>query len=60
MLLFSKMQSTLRYVIIGKRINRAAGYGLELPCKFKFQGDQTFLCDWVEEKFKKEKFEELR
>ena len=32
-------------VITGKRINRGAGsgYGLELPCEFKFQGDK-FSC----------------
>ena len=34
--------------------------GWNCLASFKFQGDQTFLCDWVEEKFKKEKFEELR
>ena len=27
-------------VITGKLINRGAGYGLELPCEFKFQGDK--------------------
>ena len=26
-----------------------AGYGLELPCEFEFQGDK-FLCDWFKEK----------
>ena len=32
---------------------RGAGYGMELPCELKFQGDK-FLCDWLEEKSKKE------
>ena len=36
-------------VITGKRVNRGAGYGLELPCEFKFQGHK-FSCDWLEEK----------
>ena len=36
-------------VIMGKRVNRGAGYGLELTCEFKFQGDK-FSCDWLEEK----------
>ena len=35
-----------------------AGYGLELPCEFKFQGDKFFL-DWLEEKLKKENFDVL-
>ena len=35
--------------ITGKRRNRKAGYGLELPCEFKFQKDK-FLCEWLEEK----------
>ena len=40
--------------ITGKRINREAGYGMELPCEFKFPGDK-FSCDWPEEKVKKKK-----
>ena len=45
-------------VITGKRINRGAGYGLELPCEFKFQGDK-YSCDWLKEKLKKENFHVL-
>ena len=45
-------------VITGKRINRGAGYGLELPCEFKFQGDK-YSCDWLKEKLKKENFDVL-
>ena len=45
-------------VITGKRINRGAGYGLELPCEFKFQGDK-YSCDWLKEKLKKENFDSL-
>ena len=32
---------------------RGAGYGLELPCEFKFQGNK-FSCHWLKEKLKKE------
>jgi len=35
-----------------------AGYGLELPCEFKFQGDK-FSFDWLKEKLKKENFDVL-
>ena len=45
-------------VITGKRINGGAGYGLELPCEFKFQGDK-YSCDWLKEKLKKENFDVL-
>ena len=44
--------------ITGKRINRGAGYGMELPYEFKFQRDK-FSCDWLEEKLRKEKFDVL-
>ena len=45
-------------VITGKRINRGAGYGLELPCEFKFQGDK-YSCDWLKERLRKENFDVL-
>lgn len=45
-------------LIIGKWITRGAGYRMELPCEFKFQGDK-FSCDWLEEKFKMENFDVL-
>ena len=34
------------------------GFGLELPCEFKFQGE-NFSCDWLKEKLKKENFDVL-
>ena len=46
-------------VVTGKRINKGAGYGLELPCEFKFQGDK-YSCDWLKEKLKKENFDVLQ
>ena len=45
-------------LITGKRISRGAGYGLELPCELKFQGDK-YSCDWLKEKLKKENFDVL-
>ena len=41
-----------------KQLNRGAGYGLELPCESKFQGDK-FSGDLLEEKLKKENFDVL-
>ena len=45
-------------LITGKRIHRVAGYGLELPCEFKFQGNK-YSCDWLKEELKKENFDVL-
>ena len=33
----------------GKCVNRGIAYGLELSCKFKFQGD-SFSCNWLRDK----------
>ena len=43
-------------VITGKRINRGAGYGVELPCQYTFQGDE-FSCKWLKDKLKNEHFD---
>ena len=43
-------------IIKGERVNRGAGYGVELPCKFTFKGD-SFSCSWLKDKLKKEKFD---
>ena len=45
-------------VITGKRKNIGAGYGLELPCEFKFQGNKH-SCDWLKERIKKENLDVL-
>lgn len=45
-------------VIKAKRINRGAGYGVELRCRFKFQGDD-FPSNLLKNKLKKEKFDVL-
>jgi hypothetical protein len=36
----------------GKRINRGAGYGLEIPCVYTFRGDQ-FSLTWLRNKIRK-------
>ena len=54
---FLKRATNLATVIIkGKRVNRGAGYGVELLCEFKFQGD-SFSCNWLKDKLKKEKYD---
>ena len=35
---FCKINSA-RVIIKGKRVNRGAGYGLELPCEYHFEED---------------------
>ena len=51
---FLKRPTNIGTVVIkGKRINRGAGYGVELPCQFKFQGD-NFSSNWLRNKLKKE------
>ena len=45
-------------VIKSKQMNRGAGYGVELPCEFKFQGD-NFSSNWLKIKLKKEKIDVL-
>ena len=42
-------------VVTGKRINRGGGYGLEVPCEYKFTGDK-FSIAWLESKLDKEGF----
>ena len=54
---FLKRQTNSATVVVkGKRINRGAGYGLELPCQYHFKGD-TFSCDWLKEKLQQGPFE---
>ena len=54
---FLKGQTNSATVVVkGKRINRGAGYGLELPCQYHFKGD-TFSCDWLKEKLQQGPFE---
>ena len=36
--------NSARVIIKGKRVNRGAGYGLEVPCEYHFEGD-NFSCN---------------
>ena len=45
-----------KVTVTGKRVNRGAGYGLELPCEYVFYGDK-FSCEWLKNKLAKEGFE---
>ena len=35
--------------VTGKRVNRGAGYGSELPCEYLICGDK-FSCKWLKKK----------
>lgn len=37
-------------IITGKRVNRGAGYGLEIPCSYIFYGDSDISIPWLREK----------
>lgn len=45
-----------KVTVMGKRVNRGAGYGLELPCEYLFDGDK-FSCEWLKKKLAKEGFD---
>ena len=36
--------NSARVIIKGKRVNRGAGYGLEVPCEYYFEED-NFSCN---------------
>ena len=36
-------------IVTGKRVNREAGYGLEIPCNY-VHGDNDFSIPWLREK----------
>ena len=44
-----------KVIIKGKQVNRRAGYGLEVPCEYLFEGD-SFSCGWLQAKLIKEEF----
>lgn len=51
------MSNSATVPITGKQINcDGAGYGMELPSKFKLR---KFWCNWIEEKLEKENFDVL-
>ena len=37
-------------VVTGKRLNRGAGYGLEIPCQYIFYGDNEMSLPWLKSK----------
>ena len=41
--------SFLETKVVGKRINRGGGYGLEVPCKYRISG-QKKAVDWMKRK----------
>ena len=41
--------------VTGKRVNRGAVYGSELPCKYLFCG-YKFSCEWLKKKIAEEGF----
>ena len=43
---------TLGIFVTGKRINRAGGYGLEIPANFYFYGSEKAI-NWLENKINK-------
>ena len=45
-----------KVTVAGKRVNRGAGYGLELPCEYLFSGDK-FSFEWLKKKLAKEGFD---
>ena len=42
---------TLRAEVLGRRVNRDAGHGLEVPVRFIFQGYRKAV-EWVQKKIK--------
>lgn len=39
-----------KVVVTGKRVNRGAGYGLEIPCEYIFFGDNETSIPWLKSK----------
>ena len=39
-----------KVVVTGKRVNRGAGYGLEIPCEYNFFGDNETSIPWLKSK----------
>ena len=51
---FLKRPTNIGTIIIkSKRINRGAGYGVELPCEFKFQGDNYIRNNFWKNSYEK-------
>ena len=46
------LNSTIKCIVIGKRVNHGAGYRLEIPVNFKFLGPAKAI-QWAENAVKK-------
>ena len=44
-----------KVTVRGKRVNRGGGYGLEIPCEYRFEGD-SFSISWLKNKLIEEEF----
>ena len=53
---FYLKKNSARVIIKGKSVNRGAGYGLEVPCEYHFEGD-NFSGNWLKEKLVKDHFD---
>jgi hypothetical protein len=45
-----KSSNTALAIVTGQKVNRGAGYGLEVPVIYKFKGDE-FSITWLKSKF---------
>ena len=48
-----------KVVVTGKRVNRGAGYGLEIPCTYIFSGDKNMSIPWLKSKLESLSYEVL-
>ena len=48
-----------KVVVTGKRVNRRAGYGLEIPCTYIFSGDKNMSIPWLKSKLESLSYEML-
>ena len=51
-----RLTNSGKVTVMGKRVNRGAGYGLELSCEYLFYGDKV-SCEWLKRKLTKEGFD---
>ena len=42
-------RTSIRCTVLGPRVNRGAGYGLEVPARYHFQGHEKAIA-WVKKK----------
>ena len=54
--ILKRPSNSARVIVKGKCVNGRAGYGLEVPCEYHFEGD-NFLCTWLKEMLVKDQFD---